>query len=71
MGLSASFGLKLAADAAFARGDVAEGKRLMREYNTAVARAEKHKNERKLNEAKKKKIEDERRALEAKRKKVR
>ena len=33
MGLSATYALKMAADAAFARGDAAEGKRLMNMYN--------------------------------------
>lgn len=64
MGMSASQGLKIAADAAFARGDVAEGKRLMKMYVNARVRAEKEKFAR-LVEAKKR----EEREMERRRKK--
>lgn len=66
MGLSATYALKMAADSAFSRGDVAEGNRLMKQYKDALARAEKEKIEReiKLAEAKKKKIEEERKKAE-------
>ena len=72
MGLSANSALKLAAQSAYARGDVATGDRLMKEYNESVYRAKKHAIERKLKEeARRKKLEDERKKKneEAERKK--
>lgn len=65
MGVSSAYALKVAADTAIARGDIAEGKRLMREYTSALARAEKEKTERE-----RKKVEEERRKVEAKKKKI-
>lgn len=63
MGLSSAYALKMAADAAFSRGDKATGERLMRQYYTSLALAERNKIERKIKEAEAKQKAEEKRKL--------
>ena len=70
MGLSASFALKMAADSAFKRGDVEEGKRLMKQYNEAMARAKREQLMRKQRELEQERKREMERKMERERKKI-